>query len=101
MLISLSRRLYLSGWWTVSIDANVHTGAVECVTYWLQPVALCAFRWVAASGISGCVVGELKCPLLTVLTLDHSLLIWKRGSSLCDQMYGFCYQLGFLKAFCP
>jgi hypothetical protein len=51
MLISLSRRLYLSGWWTVSIDANVHTGAVECVTYWLQPVALCAFRWVAASGL--------------------------------------------------
>lgn len=49
--------------------------------------------------ISGCMLGGLKCPLLTVITLDLSLLILEKGSSPWDQMYGFCYQLGFLKAF--
>lgn len=51
--------------------------------------------------ISGCVVGELKCLLLTVLTPDHSLLILEKESSPCDQMYGFCYQRGFLKVYFP
>lgn len=64
------------------------------------------YTWTCTTGnlfviysISRCVVGRLKCPLLTVITPGLSLLILEKGSFPWDKMYGFCYQLGFLKAF--
>lgn len=84
----------------------MHTGAVvcdllasTCCTVHSQvdgSLGPCLFVMYS---ISGCVVGELKCPLLTVITPGYSPLILEKGSSPCNQLYGFCYQLGFLKAF--
>lgn len=73
--------------------------ASTCCTVYLQVGGSLWPLFPVMYSISGCVVGELKCPLLTVLTLDHSLLIWKRGSSLCDQMYGFLLSTRLLKSF--
>lgn len=77
------------------------------VTCWLQTWCCASLAEMAASGLfflwhAACLGvwwGKWNALCWLFTSSDLVLLVLEKGSSLCDQMYGFCYQLDFSNFF--